>query len=220
MAYNFMYLTPELGEYLHSNVPTAMQLAMSIYTGTASSPPDGTNDGPRSPYWMQSHSPEVQGEDGMEPYQQTHALFQAKARILKESQAELSKYLDSPIVPVGDLYYIDNLVAALDASTNPPPPTSPATPTAPPLPTFTPVPGDANGDKSVDILDYSLVIYQFGSDCEPPASCSANFNGDYAVDIFDYSILISNFGNSSPTPTPTLLPTATPTPLPSVTPRG
>ncbi len=43
------------------------------------------------------------------------ALFQAKARILRASRDELAGLLDAPLVPVGDLYYIQNLIATLEA---------------------------------------------------------------------------------------------------------
>ncbi len=41
--------------------------------------------------------------------------FNATALALKLPQAELSPYLDSPLVQRGDLYYIQNLVSALEA---------------------------------------------------------------------------------------------------------
>jgi hypothetical protein len=44
-----------------------------------------------------------------------HALFLAKAYVLNESQAQLSKYIDVPAFARGDLFYIQNLVAALEA---------------------------------------------------------------------------------------------------------
>lgn len=63
-----------------------------------------------------AHNGETQGESAIQPYQQTHSLFQATALIRNTPRSELLKYLDTPIVPVGDLYYIDNLVAVLEAS--------------------------------------------------------------------------------------------------------
>ncbi len=44
------------------------------------------------------------------------ALFQAKAYILNQSYDELVKWLDIPAFYQGDLFYIQNLVAALKAS--------------------------------------------------------------------------------------------------------
>jgi hypothetical protein len=44
-----------------------------------------------------------------------HALFQAKALIMREPYTELVKYLDVPAFNCGDLYYIENLCALLEA---------------------------------------------------------------------------------------------------------
>jgi hypothetical protein len=54
-------------------------------------------------------------EEGITPYHQTHALFQAKAQILRASREELAQVLDTPLVPAGDLFYIQNLIGVLDA---------------------------------------------------------------------------------------------------------
>jgi hypothetical protein len=64
---------------------------------------------------MVANNGETQGENALMPYQQTHSLFQALALIARAPRAELIKYLDTPIVPVGDLYYLDNLAATLEA---------------------------------------------------------------------------------------------------------
>jgi hypothetical protein len=50
-------------------------------------------------------------------------MFQAKAWILKEPRDELVKYLDVPGFPRGDLFYIQNLVAAIEADAVGPSPT-------------------------------------------------------------------------------------------------
>jgi len=44
-----------------------------------------------------------------------NALFQAKAYALKQPRSELTKYLDSPAFERGDLHYIQNLIAAIEA---------------------------------------------------------------------------------------------------------
>jgi len=105
--YNFAYMTPELADYLAANAvspdPSKDILAiLQKYQEIA-------------PYWMVAHNGATQGEFTIMPYQQTHSLFQALAMVKKAPRAELIDYLDTPIVPVGDLYYIDNLVAALEA---------------------------------------------------------------------------------------------------------
>jgi outer membrane protein assembly factor BamB len=114
-SWNFLYMTPELADFLYTNLPTQMQQAFTHYTSIA-------------PYWMWALNEETQAENGVMPYQQTHALFQALAQVLNAPQEELTKHLDSAQYPVGDLYYIDNLVAALEAkptnTTTPKPPTN------------------------------------------------------------------------------------------------
>ena len=44
-----------------------------------------------------------------------HALFQAKALILKEPRKELDKYLDVPAFARGDLFYLLNLIETMEA---------------------------------------------------------------------------------------------------------
>jgi hypothetical protein len=105
-AWNFMFLVPELGDYLYQNSLVKVQDAVKRYDHMA-------------PYWFVGHNEEVQLENGITPYHQTHTLFQAKALILHQPYDELAKYLDAPIVPLGDLYYIDNLVAVLEAGDPP-----------------------------------------------------------------------------------------------------
>jgi hypothetical protein len=102
-AWNFMYLSPHLGDHLNKNARSKVKQALDYYTANA-------------PYWMVALNEEPQQENGISPYHQTHALFQAKALILKEPRSELVKYLDTPVYPVGDLYYINNLVSAIAAN--------------------------------------------------------------------------------------------------------
>ena len=46
------------------------------------------------------------------------SLFAARAHILQLNQNDLKKYLDAPAVYRGDLYYIQNLVYTMEASTS------------------------------------------------------------------------------------------------------
>jgi hypothetical protein len=43
------------------------------------------------------------------------AMFQAKAYILDEPRDQLTKYLDAPAFERGDLFYIQNLITAIEA---------------------------------------------------------------------------------------------------------
>jgi outer membrane protein assembly factor BamB len=102
-AWNFMFLVPELADYLRQHALPKVQEAVEHCTHMA-------------PYWMAGHNEEIQHENGLTPYQQTHALFQAKAQLLRATREELAGFLDAPLVPAGDLYYIENLIATLEAS--------------------------------------------------------------------------------------------------------
>jgi hypothetical protein len=99
---NFLYLVPELADYLRSNARGKVEEALNEYQGVA-------------PYWFVSRLEVTFAEGVIQPLHDTHAIFQARALILKDSRADLSPYLDVPAFPVGDLYYIDNLVSLLEA---------------------------------------------------------------------------------------------------------
>lgn len=101
-ARNFMYLTPELGAYLRTHALAKVTSAVAEYERI-------------TPYWFVSQIETGFGEGVFAPYYTVPALFQVKAYILGASQSELVHYLDVPAVPVGDLFYIQNLVAAIEA---------------------------------------------------------------------------------------------------------
>jgi hypothetical protein len=102
VARNFMYLTPELAGYLRDNNLNAVQEAIDEYNRVG-------------PYWFVSKTEQALGENIVQPYYDVNALFQAKALILKEPREELVKYLDVPAFAVGDLFYIQNLIATIEA---------------------------------------------------------------------------------------------------------
>lgn len=99
---NFMYLVPELGQYLHDNALSKVQQAVDEYNQVA-------------PYWFVSEFEQTYAEGAVQPLYDTYAVFQAKALILQESPEELVKYLDVPAVETGDFFYILNLVSTLEA---------------------------------------------------------------------------------------------------------
>ena len=103
VAFNFMFLTPELGEHLSLNGKTAIQEAMEEYTFVA-------------PYWFVSKFDSTWNEGTLQQLHDYPALFQAKAYILKEPYDELVQYIDVPAFYRGDLLYIQNLVAALSVA--------------------------------------------------------------------------------------------------------
>jgi outer membrane protein assembly factor BamB len=99
---NFIYLVPELGSYLNSNALAKVQTAVDEYNRIA-------------PYWFVSWYEDTVGEAMFQPLYDVHGMFAAKAFALKQSRAELVKYLDVPGFARGDLFYIQNLVSALEA---------------------------------------------------------------------------------------------------------
>ncbi len=101
-ARNFMFLVPELGQYLRDHLLNEIQGALDEY-------------GTIAPYWFVANLDLAHGESANQHFYDYHALFQARALILKQSGDELARYLDVPAVQVGDLFYIHNLVAALRA---------------------------------------------------------------------------------------------------------
>jgi hypothetical protein len=131
LARNFLYMVPELGETMRQNARAQVEEALNEYNWVA-------------PYWFVSRYEAAVDEGVMGVPYTPPALFQARAYILQTPYAELTKYLDAPGFAVGDLYYIDNLIAALDASGIQPVPTPTATApvtTATPASTRTPTPG-------------------------------------------------------------------------------
>jgi hypothetical protein len=103
IARNFMFLVPELGNYLHDHILTKVQQAIDEYCSSA-------------PYWFVAKYDGTTGESVLQHLFDYPAIFQAKAYILKESRQELSKYLDVPAFEKGDLFYIQNLIATIQAS--------------------------------------------------------------------------------------------------------
>ena len=109
---NFLYLTPELGQYLHDQALTKVQSALQQYYRV-------------EPYWFVSAFEDTFGEAVIQPLYDVNALFSAKALILKEPREELVRYLDVPAFATGDLFYIQTLVAAIEAPPSAWPPRAP-----------------------------------------------------------------------------------------------
>ena len=99
---NFMYLVPELAQYLHDNSYTQVNQAVEEYTYLA-------------PYWFEAKSETAFGEGAINHFYDYQAIFAAKAMILQAPYQELVKYIDVPAAQVGDLFYIQNLVLAIEA---------------------------------------------------------------------------------------------------------
>ena len=166
---NFIYLTPELGQYLHDNALSKVQNALNEYYHNTA-------------YWLTPGFEDAYSENIFSPYYDNN-IFLAKAYILKEPREELVKYLDTPMFKAGDLFYIQNLVAAIEA------PTSGTTPTPTPLPD----PNNLDGVGGVDLADIILLIqYIFNSSgtyIVPGAD--PNVDGSWGVNLLDVIALIS-----------------------------
>jgi hypothetical protein len=108
VARNFMYLVPEIYDELNSRsllstFTTKVQQAVNEYSTVG-------------PYWFVSRYTASIAESTTQNLYDYPAMFQAKAYLLKETQSNLIKYLDVPAFARGDLFYIQNLVAALNAA--------------------------------------------------------------------------------------------------------
>jgi len=106
VARNFMYLMPELADELRTRAGAEVQAALTEYDEV-------------EPNWFVSKFDQTYGEGVYQPLYDYNALFLAKAYILQEPYDELVKYLDVPAFYRGDLFYIQNLVAALSAGGSP-----------------------------------------------------------------------------------------------------
>ena len=128
-SHNWMWMTPELGQYLHDNALSTIQAAVDEYQQIV-------------PYWFVAGFPDTVNEAIHEPLYDV-LILQAKALALKQPASELLKYLDVPGFKIGDLFYIQNIVSILAAGQTQPPTPTPigttiATPTRTPTPTSTP----------------------------------------------------------------------------------
>jgi hypothetical protein len=102
IARNFLFMTPELGTYLNANARSRVDQALTEYNNTA-------------PYWFVTRYNAVANEGVRQHLYDVPALYQAKAYIMRENRAALTKYLDVPAFERGDLFYIQNLVIAIEA---------------------------------------------------------------------------------------------------------
>jgi hypothetical protein len=102
VARNFLYQVPEIYNYLNENALDLVQEAIDEYEYIA-------------PYWMATRYEASFGEFASQHLYTNHAMFQAKAYILKEPTEKLLKYIDVPAFNTGDLFYIQNLVAILES---------------------------------------------------------------------------------------------------------
>ncbi|MBN1263023.1 MAG: PQQ-binding-like beta-propeller repeat protein [Candidatus Pacebacteria bacterium] len=167
---NFMFMVPELADYMNQHILGKVNEAVDEYNYYI-------------PGWFVSKYDST-FEEGMIQYLYDYpALFQAKAYILKQSREELSKYLDVPAFERGDLFYIQNLIAAIKASSSSPPVT----------PTPSSCSANVNNDGSVGMLDFLQVIGVWGN---RGARLVEDINNDGKVNIIDLGRVIKEWGSN------------------------
>jgi hypothetical protein len=167
---------------------------LSLYTNFKATVQEAMNEYYKSgPYWFVSRYDAAIAEGTMEQLYDYPAMFSAKAWILKESREELTKWLDVPAFKVGDLFYIQNVVAAIEAPSSGPTSTPGPSPTsAPPTPTTSPAcKADLNGDHTVNQLDLSLILQNFST-----TTSIYDINGDGKVNMLDAVYILKNWGGS------------------------
>jgi outer membrane protein assembly factor BamB len=99
---NFIFLVPELGEYLRQNALNKVIDALTEYNFTA-------------PYWFVARYNAAVNEGARQNLYDYASVFQAYATVINLSRTELTPYLDASAFAVGDLFYIQNLVTAMQA---------------------------------------------------------------------------------------------------------
>jgi len=171
---NFWYLTRELGDYMRQNNFNTINAAINEYMYLG-------------PFWFAANTDVAFQEGVKQNLWDTGTLFLAKAYIQNASRAELSKYLDAPSFDRGDLFYIQKLVATLEA------PATGAEPTATPTPTTVQIPGDANGDGRVDGVDYVIWLNHYNQNVS--GANNGDFNNSGVVDGADYVIWLNNYSS-------------------------
>ncbi len=97
-----MWLEPEIADQL-ATISSRVSDALDQYAQ-------------RKPYWFVSKYDASYAEGAVDTLYNVPALFQAKAWVMQQSRDDLVKYLDVPAFAVGDLFYIQNLVSAIEAA--------------------------------------------------------------------------------------------------------
>ncbi len=103
----FFYLTPEVGRFLAENVALPVQEYLDDFTA------ENANS---LWYIAKAGIQRDWGENSHHGPERAWSIFMAKAYVMGESREDLQEYLDIPLC-LGDLYYIQKLVATMDAFT-------------------------------------------------------------------------------------------------------
>jgi PKD repeat protein/outer membrane protein assembly factor BamB len=102
LSRNFLFMTPKLGEFFSNDVGISAQQAIQEYITIGA-------------LWFTSRNENAYQEAVMHHLYDAPTLFTSKAYVLGESISQLSKFIDVPAFKYGDVYYMQTLIAALDA---------------------------------------------------------------------------------------------------------
>jgi outer membrane protein assembly factor BamB len=158
-ARNFMFLAPEVLSLLNASVGSKISDAVTEYNRI-------------TPYWFVSGFDDAINEGGHQPLYNS-ILLQVKKNAFNQSREELLKYLDVPWFKTGDLFYIQNLVAVIEAQSS-----SSCGPK-----------GDIDCSGHVNATDLAIFLSDFGG-----SNLRSDLDGSGKVNVLDLAILLGNFG--------------------------
>lgn len=169
VARNFIFLTPELGQYLRENALGKVQVAFDEYTHDA-------------PYWFVTNYEATYNEITLQHLYDYNALFAVKAMVFGEPREELARYLDVPGFARGDLFYIQNLILTLEA------------PSA--IPEAVKMVSDSTA-RVGDVLQYSLTVRD--ADAPPTQTVSIAITDTLPTGLVHYPEVCASSWGSPPT---------------------
>jgi hypothetical protein len=160
-ARNFLYLVKDTAPYIQT------RLGDTAYANYVNKVREAVNEySYMNPYWFTNWAHYSLGENLTDIMENIPSMFAAKAYVLNEPKEELYKYLDNPRFNRGDLYYIQNLVATLEAST-------------------ANTNSDINGDGSINVDDALILFNNWFN----PSTSTVDIYSDNRVNGIDFSYL-------------------------------
>ncbi|MBN2501165.1 MAG: hypothetical protein JXB38_10335 [Anaerolineales bacterium] len=204
LGFQFLDITPEIGRYFSDNASLkADVLGSNAYLNEYSL----VRGEAMFPLWYMAQPPawtRYYGESASMPPDTRAMIFPLHAWVLDDSPEQLRIYVDVPDALIGDYYYMQNLVRAIEAygspcwedvTTTQTECTASTLPTPTPGPSPTPpvagVPGDGNGDGKVNLLDFVIWLEHY-DEATSSGAAEGDFNGDGTVDGLDYVIWVNN----------------------------
>lgn len=114
MGFQFLDISPEIGRYMVDNA----SLKDAVLGTTPQNGYDIKSGERKYPLWYMSQAPFDTiyfGEGSGTAPDLKAMIFPIHAWVLKDSKDQLRKYLDVPDAPIGDYYYMQNLVRTIEA---------------------------------------------------------------------------------------------------------